>query len=343
MNAPDYLRLPWAMAALLGLALFNRPATAAETTRVLFDIPDKIECRDVTPETCAAAHPTLKVIEAKFRVSASFVEGSEAHVVDFDYLITSPDMRLKIHDYLPNTTLESAYADDRIEVADMSETTEATSEEARVAYKVLSLGGAKNQSAKKSEQNHYQRIAAKSLVLASGTLNRGHGAFFKLRPSKGASLEGAKEFSVLAIVPKEWRGDWCTFICAARVNKKSIASTSVALAGIEHAHVGMYLCGDHEASELSSTLCQLQVANEGVLAKQLSKEAEKAAESIHATTRSPLGHIEEHLAHLVKFKIGAKSANKKLDDVRQAISEVEERLAGLSGSRPKPVLPAADE
>ena len=50
-----------------------------------------------------------------------------------------------------------------------------------------------------------------------------------------------------------------------------------------------------------------------------------------------------HLSHLVKFKIGAKPADKKLDEVRQAILDVEERLARLSGSQTQPAPLAADE
>src|SRR6185369_15154241 len=59
----------WAMIAL--------PTAAAANIHVRFDIPDKIECRDVTPEKCAIAHPTLKVIEAKFRISARIMDGAE--------------------------------------------------------------------------------------------------------------------------------------------------------------------------------------------------------------------------------------------------------------------------
>jgi hypothetical protein len=191
---------------LAWFVVMNEPCLAAET-RVAFDIPSKVECRDVTPAKCAATHPTLKVIEAKFRISASFVEGNEESTVDFVYMISSPDMRLKVLDFLPNTTLESTTADDRIEVLDSTESTDATTGEARVGYSVLTLKGSKSLTSKKTESNRYQRIAPKNLVLASGTVNRGNGCFYKLRPSQGISLEGSKEFVLLCIVPKTWRGD----------------------------------------------------------------------------------------------------------------------------------------
>jgi hypothetical protein len=251
-------------------------------------------------------------------------------------LISSPAMRLKILDYLPNTTLESTYADDRIEVADMTENTDTTGTEARVAYSVLSLGATKNQSAKKTEQNHYKRVAPKSLVLASGTTNRGHGVFFKLRPSNGTSLEGAKEFTFLAIVPKEWRGDWCTFVCAARANKKSLVSSSVVLAGIEQAHVGLFLSGDRQASDLCGELCQLQEANDGVLAKEMAKEAAHMAETMHVVNVSnhSFAHRDGLLHNLTRFSSNAKQADKQLEQAKASILDVQEQLSRLSAAGP---------
>ena len=202
-------------ATMLTIALSITPwgnSTAAET-HVMFDIPDSIECRDVTPEKCAAAHPNLMAIEGKFRLSARITRGSESEVVDFLYMLISPSLRLKIHDYLPNTTLESALSGDNIEVAETTENSTGNTEDAHIGYKIFNLGAARNQTNKTTDVNHYKQIVPKALVLASGTTNREHGVFFKLRPSNGASLEGAKEFTFLAIVPKVLRGDWCTLTC----------------------------------------------------------------------------------------------------------------------------------
>jgi len=320
------------IAAWLVLVLAGSPALAADT-RVIFDVPDKIECRDATPEKLAATHPTLKIIEAKFRISAGFVEGTEASVVDFVYMITSPGMRMKIQDYLPNTTLESELADDRIEVADTTEKSDGATLDAHVAYRVLNLGAAMSQSAKKSESDKYKRIVPKDLVLASGTTNREHGVFFKLRPSKGASLEGAKELTLLAAVPKGWRGDWCTIICAARATKKSFPVPTVALAGIEQAHVGLYLTGDREASDLAESLCQLQEANGGALSKQMAKEAAELVATMHAASTSThsCNHFEEWLHNVIKLKPELKDSDRKLEDAKAAIMHVQEQLARLSG------------
>lgn len=310
------------------------PAAHAAEPRVLFDIPDKIECRDVTPPACAAAHPTRKVIEAKFRISAGFLEGNEDTIVDFTYMISSPKMRLKILDYLPNTTLESRFADDRIEVADFTETTDTASAEARVAYTIFSLDAVKNHLHRKTEQNQYQKIAPKTLVLASGTMNRGHGVFYKLRPSNEASLEGAKEFTFLAIVPREWRADWCTFVCSARANKKSLLGTSVVSVGVTKVDVGLYFCGDPEAGNLAGRLCLLQQENDGILADASAKEAEAALESwnTHVDAVPGIGRVDQFFHDLARRTTASKGKDPRLEAAREAVREVEESLGRLSGA-----------
>src|SRR4051794_11602611 len=95
--------------------------SAAEATRIIFDLPDTIECRDATPAEFATAHPALKVIEGKFRISARIVAGDEADIVDFLYIVASPNKKMRFQDYLPNTTLESTTADNVIEVTDTTE------------------------------------------------------------------------------------------------------------------------------------------------------------------------------------------------------------------------------
>jgi len=314
--------------ALLIAAAFASPLAAE--TRVKFDIPDAIECRDVTPEKCAAEHPHLKAIEGKFRLSARITRGAEAEILDFLYVLVSPGLRLKIHDYLPNTTLESALTEDHIEVAESTESSASATEDAHVGYKIFTLGGSLNQTSKKTESNHYKQIVPKALVLASGTTNREHGVFFKLRPSNGASLEGAKEFTFLAIVPKNWRGDWCTIACAARSKKKSLLPTSPAVAGIAEAHVGLYISGDREASALAEQLCRVQETNAALFAKQLAAEGESLLQSMHEATTPghPFGSADAwwHVA----FK--NRAASDEAATATAAMQDVQERLARLSGS-----------
>lgn len=316
--------------AVWGVIVSARESVLATDTKVLFDIPSKVECQDVTPEKCAQMHPHLKVIEAKFRISAGFVEGGEATTEDFVYMITSPDLRLKILDFLPNTTLESSTADDRIEVTDSTESGDALSGDTRVGYSVISLGGSKSTSSKKTNSNHYEKVAPKKLVLASGTVHRGYGVFYKLRPSAGVSLEGAKEFVLLCIVPKKWRGDWCTVTCSARAHKRSGGASSWTVSGLAQAHVGLFLAGDEEASDLADELTEIQLAHDGLLANHLAKDAAHVMESMHTT--SGWQHFKTSSGDLFK-RISLKGSHKDpaLESSKLKLLDLEAQITALSG------------
>ncbi len=337
MAMHDFLLRLFGVTILSGLALVANCSLAADT-KVTFDIPDSVECRDVSPQEFTAAYPTMKVIEAKFRISVR-IEGAETSIVDLLYLMTNPELRLKIQDYLPNTMLESTKADDRIEVTSTTEDSSTTGANAGVNYKTLALGLSRITGSKKTESDHYKQIVPKALILASGTINRQHGVFFKLRPSTGVSLEGAKEFSFLAIVSMEWRADWITIACAARAKRKSFLSTTVSLAGIEQAHVGLYLRGDHEATELAEELCAVQEASKAVLASQLAKDGDRLLESMHTATaiEHPVGHYDAWLHCFLKGTSDSDEAvspadRKRLEDAKAMIFDVEQRLSRLSGT-----------
>jgi hypothetical protein len=304
-----------AAALLAALVAFDAPPQA-RAAEIAFDLPESIECRDVTPADFAA-RAYLKVIEGRMRISARVTQGSESEIVDFQYHIASPDKRVRFQDYLPNTTLESAVADDRIEIKDATEKATTAGADVHVVYKLLSLGGSLAQTSKNSESSHYREIAPKELVVASGTTDREHGVFYRLRPSRAASLEGAKEFTFLATVPRTWRGDVCTISCAARARKESLFASAVVPAGGREAEVGMYLAGDAEAASL---------------AEQLRKAQEEHARWLAAQPPRPsvLDTLSSHTVGWLASKRPEIVARRKLEQAEQALDEVRERLGQLA-------------
>jgi hypothetical protein len=301
---------------IVALLISAAPAFAVET-RIAFDLPSSIECRDVTPKEFAAAHPALKVIEAKFRISARVIDGNASDIIDFLYVLESTHKSLRVQDYLPNTTLESSVVEDHIEITDATESSKASGTDAHVVYKPFALGGSLNQSSKKSESSHYKQIASKDLVLASGTTNREHGVFFRLRPSRAASFEGAKEFTLLATVPKTWRGDLCAISCDARATKRSLISTSVGSAGTEQAQIGMYLACDAEAAALAEELRRAHETYATILKTLPTKEC-------------ALETISNQAAGLFTGKKPEPQVRKELADAEKAMVDVQERLKELA-------------
>jgi hypothetical protein len=172
-------------------------------------------------------------------------------------------------------------------------------------------------------------------VVASGTTDHEHGIFFKLRPSKGESLEGAKQFTFLATVPLTWRGDWCTISCAAQAKGKAFFSKSVAVAaGVEQAQVGMYLAGDSEAGDLADELHSVLESHADILAKHLTRDADGLLEAMHEMfstecTTTLCGIFKGKNAESRK---GSDSERRRLEEAQAAILDVQERLSQLAGS-----------
>ena len=220
---------------------------------VVFDLPSSIECTDITTKEFVAAHPNLKLIEAKLRISARIVEGDADRVVDFEYLLKT-GKTMRVLQYLPATTLESAVAEDQVDIISAAEKSKALVWTCMSHQSPWLSEDTHNQTSKTSESSHYKKLAPKDIVLASGTIDREHGVFFRIRPSRTSSLEGGREFSFVAEVPKNWRGDVCSICCTARATKRSVISTTVVASGRTQATVGMYLSGDGEAATAAENL-----------------------------------------------------------------------------------------
>jgi hypothetical protein len=312
MTVPALRSLAWGSAIAVAVPLVLQGSPRANAAEIEFDLPASIECHDVTPPDFAAAE-TLKVIEGKLRISARVVDGSESDIVDFMYVISNPQQRMRIQDYLPNTTLESAVADDQIEVKDATEKASSASADVHVVYKILSLGGTLSQTTKDSEANCYRQIAPKELVVASGTTDREHGVFFRLRPSRTASLEGAKEFSFLATVPKAWRGDICTISCRARVRQHSFWSDSIVSSGERTVEVGLYLAGDSEAASLAEQL----------------RQASEDYQRLQAERSQKTKVLNNFTVHSVSLFPKKAPAMDPLEESRQTLVDIQQRIKHL--------------
>ncbi len=106
----------------------------------------------------------------------------------------------------------------------------------------------------------------------------------------------------------------------------------MALAGIEHAHVGLYLSGDHEASDLAEELCRIQEADGRALSKQMAQEATVLVESMHAAeSHSSLANYDQWVHNLFTIKHDASNSDASLKEAKAKIDELQNRLGLLSG------------
>jgi len=251
-------------ALLLLAATFATPVLAADP-EVAFDVSYAVECRDVTLDEFTLTNPDEKMIEATYRVSVLMLSGREQDLDELMFVITSPARRLRVVDFLPRTEVATDIAGP-IDVTGSVEDTKSfdVTLGGRAAASYGNVKGQVTPSAGVGRTRHklsgesYKRLPPRQLLLASGTLGREYGVFFKLKPSTQASFEGMREFIVRYVVPRQWSGDWAAVQCIARATTKSYFREKQVEVGHRRVYVGLYQQGDVEAKAAARRLSESQ-------------------------------------------------------------------------------------
>lgn len=236
---------------LIAITLFAIPAslTQAGSPQVAFDVAAIVECRDVTTPEFAKLHRNERLIEARLQISA-LVSGAPANkLTEFFYRIDSPERSMQVVDYLPRTTLASDFASN-VGIEEKKEQSTAVGLNAAGPYGPLTATNA-NLSASDKNANclKYELLPPLETVAASGTLDRGNGVYFKLRPTPRNSVEGAKEIIVVLRTPSTWRADYVTVRCQALGQPSHVpfSSRETQICGQGSFVVALYLASDEDA------------------------------------------------------------------------------------------------
>jgi hypothetical protein len=202
-----------------------------------------------------------KLIEARFRVSILVSEGRQEDIEDVVVTIDSPQRRLRVADFSPKTEMANSVAGE----VETTRTTEKTaSAGAQIGGGTLPPLYGLASATLGATQHHVvaqvvKELPSKCLVLASGTTRGEHGVFFKVKGAPQVPLEGAKEFTCVFEVPKDWQGDWCLVSCHARGINQRCMSKKIEPCGHAETLVGLYLAGENHAQEVARRLDHLQL------------------------------------------------------------------------------------
>jgi len=208
-------KCPYAITALLLISFTGRSESRADAPRVQFDVAPTVGCRDVTPPSFSQVNPDERLIEARFQISALMHAGNESDLVEFLYVIDSPKRTMQVEDYMPKTTLSTdvvgSMGIDRRNEDTLSNGLKLDGDVSDYLKANITRARTKTN----GQRVQYERLPPLELLSASGTMNRGAAAYFKLKPSPRTSLEGAKEFVLIFRVPTAWRGDYVRLQCNA--------------------------------------------------------------------------------------------------------------------------------
>jgi len=217
--------------------LMGATATIAKSPAVDFDVAPTIAACELPSSDPLFVGLQDKLIVIRLRVSTLLSSQAADRIDQLVVSLESPSTNFQVVDFLPRTTLDTSIvgpvavrtADDRELGVDF---------DATGLYKHItgaSLIGKFSDA--HSLHAEFHLVPPKEIVAASGTIQRGRGVYFKLRPSSQETLEGAKEYVIVARVPAAWRGDVVRVRCTAEFERNVQRDFLVAL----------HLAGDAEA------------------------------------------------------------------------------------------------
>jgi hypothetical protein len=219
-----------------------------------------VPVRDVTPEEFSRANPAEKLVEARFEISSLVHSGSEQDLLQYFYRLESPQRSLRVVDYEPKTIVASDQAGNvRVDLQEEENRRLGLSYGAPLPVPVQVSGPAEF-GTKQQVGMHYELTPQMTTVAASGTLERGSGLYFKLKLSRGQTLEGAKTFRIVFRVPRQWRGDYLHVFCTATGVRRGLVSSlnESAVCGSARFVLALYVEGDAAAQAAAERLSQAE-------------------------------------------------------------------------------------
>lgn len=246
----------------LGICCAGLPIRTVDASppRVSFDSDPLVACRDVTPTEFAEANPDERLVRADIQVSSLIRNGGERDLIQYFYRVESPEETIRIVDYSPKTTMASDVAGN-ISVERKKEKTNhiGMALTGSIDWPVR-VTGSGDVGSKSNNVERYELLPEKFAVAASGTVRRGYGVYFKLKPSRSTTLEGSKRFALVFRVPKEWRGEYVHFSCTAVGFRRGVVAPldERTVCGARRFVIALYAQGDTSAKLAAERLARAE-------------------------------------------------------------------------------------
>jgi hypothetical protein len=287
---------------LVAVVILSAAAAAhGEMPVVVFDLPLTVECRDVTPGRYEQSY-RKKIFEAVVRISPELVGGEEKDLKKLHYEI-STEQQMPILSYAPSSQVTSDVAGGTVAIQ-----TDDHHGQLLVHYMVTPALGDGNLTADlNSSKTQYTLLAPKQILVAAGTIERGCGVYYELKPSTQDTLQKQREFACLFEVPATWRADYITVKCNAKGVKRGLLGSSEVDAGEGTLSVGLYRQDDAEAKDVANQLARMQQAHLDQMAGQTKTSKPKAGAG--ASAASEVFDIAQQAAFRAVTKKVAQESN----------------------------------
>lgn len=199
-----------AFSACMALASF----CAAEEVR--FDVPSVVIAQRIDASSVNQPLMGGKLVRIRVPVSIYFAD-QRGRISEATVTVSSPYRSLRVLDFSPRTQVAS-HIDGSVMVK-RSESIKSNAG-AKGGFNIQPAGNATIETGVQNAttvESTFQQKPEEHVVASSGTVDRGHGVFFRFRSGPGSIIEGVREIAILAEVSDAWRADMLTFSMKATV------------------------------------------------------------------------------------------------------------------------------
>lgn len=250
--------LPW----VVTVALLASSAALADSPRARFDVPQTISARDITTREFALVYPHERMIEARVPITMLLDRGPASDIRELVHRLESTTAGAQAVDYWPKTTLSSTIVGTTRIEREKSQQVRATADVNATYYGLANLQAHGDYQNRHREDASYEQLPSLDLLTASGTVDRGRGVYFKLKPSPRTTLEGAHDFTMVLRVPRAWRSGLLYVTSEARGVDRSPfpGNDSSTIVGRGRFVVAMYQQGDIVAQQFAQRYTMAEAA-----------------------------------------------------------------------------------
>jgi len=226
------------------------PCVVAEEPIVKFDVPALVGVHELE---FAPGHQSesgsQKIVEVVIPVSTQIGFGNRGDIEEFRFDVFWNRNVYPLADYSPKTQTVSRI-DGLISVE------KSDSRKSGIGLNISSNmsevvnGNAKADLSKNSgTKTAYHEVPQHEVLVASGSIQRGTGAFFRFHPSKRETLEGGRDLIVAFRVPQSWRAGVIKIECRAQGHRKIVGSWREPVEENRAFVVPIFLEGDDQARQ----------------------------------------------------------------------------------------------
>ena len=224
---------------------------------VRFDVPAIIPAREMIIDG-AVMTTAEKLIEVVIPVSTQIDADLRGAIDEFRFDVFWNRSAVAVVEYGPKTRTVSDI-EGLISIEKRKDKNSSLGLSLKSGYQDMVTGTLQGQLANKTGSTYrYSEVPQHEILVASGTIKRGTGTFFRFHPSKRETLEGGRDLVVAYRVPASWRGGILQVECRAVGEKKLIGPWGDSIKIGRSFVMPVYLEGDDQAREIAIEFAKSQ-------------------------------------------------------------------------------------